>query len=105
MYQTQPPRPTCQHQRPTCPNPPTSRLQELSDTSGKNKRSAGLADVATLGDAWLGPAIARGLVQSIPGAETYRWHRLLPPRLQQLVRRDARGQYDPHGQVYGAPYR
>lgn len=79
--------------------------KELSDTSGKNKRSAGLADVATLGDAWLGPAIARGLVQSIPGAETYRWHRLLPPRLQQLVRRDARGQYDPHGQVYGAPYR
>jgi hypothetical protein len=34
---------------------------------------AGAADVVTLGDAWLGPAIKQGLIQPIPSAETYRW--------------------------------
>lgn len=30
---------------------------------------------------------------------------LLPPRWQQLVRRDANGRLDPEGAVWGAPYR
>ena len=30
---------------------------------------------------------------------------LLPPRWKQLVRRDERGQLDPHGAVWGVPYR
>lgn len=34
---------------------------------------ASLADVASLGDAWLAPAIGRGLIQPIPDAESYRW--------------------------------
>ncbi|GLC41238.1 hypothetical protein PLESTB_001084100 [Pleodorina starrii] len=81
-------------------------FKELSDTSGTNKRSAGVADVVTLGDSWLGAAIGRGLVQPIPGATSSRWYRsLLPPRLRQLVHRNAAGMPDPNGPVYGAPYR
>jgi hypothetical protein len=38
----------------------------------ERKRSAAQADVATLGDAWLGPAIKAGLVQPIESADTYR---------------------------------
>ncbi|GIL81389.1 hypothetical protein Vretimale_1058 [Volvox reticuliferus] len=80
-------------------------FKELSDTSGQNKRSAGVADVVTLGDTWLAAAIQRGLVQPIPGATSSRWYRLLPPRLRQLVHRNAAGVPDAHGPVYGAPYR
>lgn len=79
--------------------------QELSDTSGQNKRSAGLADLVTLGDSWLGPAVQRGLVQPLPSATTSRWYRLLPPQLRRLGHRNTAGQPDPNGPVYGAPYR
>jgi hypothetical protein len=34
---------------------------------------AGIADVVTLGDSWLAPAIWRRLVQPIASAETYHW--------------------------------
>lgn len=52
-----------------------TQLQELYDElkdPGASK-SAGAADVITLGDAWLAPAIHGGLIQPLPGAETYRW--------------------------------
>ncbi|KAG2487410.1 hypothetical protein HYH03_013979 [Edaphochlamys debaryana] len=81
-------------------------FKELSDTTGKNKRSSGIADAVTLGDAWLAPAVARGLVQPLRGAEGYRWWRLLPERMRQLVRRNpVTGLADPNGLVFGAPYR
>jgi hypothetical protein len=41
---------------------------------------AGIADVVTLGDSWLAPAIRRRLVQPITSAETYRWWQRLPRR-------------------------
>lgn len=67
--------------------------------------TAGLADVVTLGDAWLGPAIARGLLAPIPGAEGARWWRRLPRRWQRLARRNAHGFPDERGEIYAAPYR
>ncbi len=45
--------------------------QELSDPSGTKNSAAG-ADVVTLGDAWLGPAVRAGLVQPIPNARNCR---------------------------------
>ncbi|EFJ52374.1 hypothetical protein VOLCADRAFT_103032 [Volvox carteri f. nagariensis] len=75
-------------------------FKELSDTSGENKRSAGLADVITLGDIWMGAAIQRGLLQPIPGATSSRWYRMLPQRLRQLGHRNAAGMPDPTGEVY-----
>ncbi|KAG2428034.1 hypothetical protein HXX76_012019 [Chlamydomonas incerta] len=80
--------------------------KELSDVSGTNKRSAGIADVVTLGDAWLGPAVARRLVQPIAGADSCRWWRMLPPAMRAAARRNpVTGAVDPAGPVYGAPYR
>lgn len=74
--------------------------------SGTNKRSAGVADVVTLGDAWLGPAVARRLVQPIAGADSCRWWRMLPPAMRAAARRNpVTGAVDPAGPVYGAPYR
>ncbi|KAI8466668.1 MAG: hypothetical protein J3K34DRAFT_379213, partial [Monoraphidium minutum] len=83
------------------------QLQEIFDElkDPKAKRSAGAADVVTLGDAWLAPAIREGLLQPIPSAETYRWWRRLPRRWQQLVRRCADGSPDAAGGVWGCPYR
>jgi hypothetical protein len=36
------------------------------------KGSAAVADVVSLGDAWLGPAIKNGLIHPIPSGDTYR---------------------------------
>uniref|UniRef100_A0A7S0RPJ7 Uncharacterized protein n=1 Tax=Chlamydomonas leiostraca TaxID=1034604 RepID=A0A7S0RPJ7_9CHLO len=77
--------------------------KELAKPGDRN--SAGAADVATLGDAWLGPAIKEGLLQPIPKARTQRWWRGMSPRWQALVTRDAQGNPSPDGEVYGAPYR
>jgi hypothetical protein len=51
-----------------------SQLLDIFQDLGEpeRKRSAALADVATLGDAWLGPAIKGGLVQPLESADTYR---------------------------------
>jgi hypothetical protein len=47
--------------------------------------SAGIADVVTLGDGWLAPAIRRCLVQPITSAETYRWWQQAPDSLVYLT--------------------
>jgi len=106
--------------------------KELGDPAGKG--SAGTADAVSLGDEWLGPAIATGRLQPVPDAETARWwvsrrwgrgwrgsrrgrrraptrplfllQRSLSPRWQALLRRDpATGRPTPRGRVYGAPFR
>lgn len=46
------------------------------------KGSAAKADAVTLGDAWLAPAIASGLIRPIPGArDSDWWVRCCPPFL------------------------
>jgi hypothetical protein len=72
----------------------------------KKDNSAASADVVTLGDAWLGAAVKRGLVQPIPGAAGARWWRRLPLRWQRLARRDPQtGAPSASGEVYACPYR
>ena len=39
----------------------------------RRHRSAATADAVCLSDQWLGPAVSRGLLQPIPGAEEQRW--------------------------------
>jgi putative spermidine/putrescine transport system substrate-binding protein len=63
-----------------------------------------VANLISLGDAWLANAIAEGSleplsVQNLPG-----WNQL-PTTWQQLVKRNNKGELDPNGAIWGAPYR
>lgn len=52
----------------------SKRARKKAPTARKGRhRSAATADAVCLSDQWLGPAVARGLVQPIPGAEEQRW--------------------------------
>lgn len=71
---------------------------------GRSKDDAGISDLVTLGDYWLAPAIAQGLIQPLDIEQLQQWQQL-PPRWQTLVQRDRQGNLDPNGQIWGAPYR
>ena len=50
-------------------------------TPEKGAIKAWEADVVSLGDTWMGPAIRQGLIQPLPdGAERTHWWKTLPPR-------------------------
>ena len=70
---------------------------------GRGKQHT-ISDLATLGDYWLAPAIAQKLIQPIDIEKLDQWQQL-PPRWQEVVKRDASGNLDPNGQVWGTPYR
>lgn len=63
-----------------------------------------VADLITLGDYWLEKAIALQLIQPLNVSKLKGWQQL-PPRWQELVQRDEKGQLNQSGQVWGAPYR
>lgn len=63
-----------------------------------------VADLVTLGDYWLSQAIEQKLIQPLDAAQLTLW-KTLPPKWQELVRRNDRGQLDPKGKIWGAPYR
>ncbi len=71
---------------------------------GGRKDDPVISDLVTLGDYWLTPAIAQGLIQPLDIEQLQQWQQL-PPRWQTLVQRDRQGNLDPNGQVWGAPYR
>jgi spermidine/putrescine-binding protein len=80
--------------------PPSKRKKQQKEKGKLN------ADVCTLGDAWLAPAIREGLIMPLPGGrDQAAWWGGLPPRLKQLACRDARGRPDPNGALWGLPYR
>ncbi|MEW5310112.1 MAG: hypothetical protein WDW38_001941 [Sanguina aurantia] len=84
-------------------------FKELSETHkqkpGSGNRSSAVADVVSLGDTWLSPAIRQGLIQPLRNAHTYRWYKQMPKRWRDLCHRDREGRVDPNGEVYAAPYR
>ena len=61
-------------------------------------------NLTTLGDSWLGSAIANNLVRPLTIKEIANWQKL-PNSWQQLVRRNSQGYSDNEGKIYGAPYR
>src|ERR687886_143057 len=63
-----------------------------------------LANLVTLGDYWLEKAIQEKLIQPLDPEDGKGWQQL-PPRWQELVRRNDQGQLAKNGQVWGAPYR
>ena len=73
---------------------------------GGGANSAANADAVTVGDSWLGQAVAGGLIAPIPRAEASRWLARLPPRWAPLLRRRAcDGACCPDAPVWGVPYR
>jgi hypothetical protein len=71
----------------------------------KGKSSGSAFDVCALGDSWLSPAISRGLISPLEAPQDVELLRTLPLQLQQLARRDDKGQLSPNGKVWGMPYR
>lgn len=69
-----------------------------------NAQPMAIADLVTLGDYWLTAAIQQQLIQPLT-LETFAGWQQIPPRWQQLVRRNSQGQLDPAGQLWAAPYR
>lgn len=70
----------------------------------QSQQSAQLPDLVTLGDYWLAAAIEQKLIQPLDPSKLSQWSDL-PPQWQKLVRRNDRGQLDPDGKVWAAPYR
>jgi putative spermidine/putrescine transport system substrate-binding protein len=63
-----------------------------------------VADLVTLGDYWLMPAIQRQLIQPLDVEQLSQWQSL-PRRWRRLVKRNEQGQFDPNGKFWAAPYR
>lgn len=76
----------------------------ISGLFGNSNTKTTVPDLVTLGDYWLAQAIAQQLIQPLNPQELEGWE-TLPARWQTLVRRNAAGQLDREGQVWGAPYR
>ncbi len=74
------------------------------DAAAASNKTARTAQWVTQADPWLTPAIQQGLIQPIPTASLDRWPQL-PEPWTALVRRNAQGQADGSGEVWGIPYR
>lgn len=68
------------------------------------KKTPVVADLVTLGDAWLESAIQQGLIQPLEVQELEGWKNL-PSRWQEIVTRNQQGQLAKESPVWGAPYR
>lgn len=82
---------------------PANTLEQLFDSLKKWQTDAPKADLVTLGDFWLTPAIQNKLVRPISTAELDGWS-ALPERWKTWLTRDAQGKPQPNGQVWGIPY-
>jgi len=67
-------------------------------------KTLAIADLVTLGDYWLAKAIKDQLIQPLDSNKLTEWQNL-PPRWQNLVRRNQEGELDKDGVPWGAPYR
>lgn len=67
-------------------------------------RTPEIPQLVTLGDYWLEAAIEQQLIQPLEIQQLEGWKKL-PPRWQEIVKRDRQGRLNTNGQVWGAPYR
>ncbi|MBD0336010.1 MAG: extracellular solute-binding protein [Cyanobacteria bacterium Co-bin13] len=71
---------------------------------GNRTASTQQAELLSLGDYWLRPAIQEKLIQPLPINALQAWTDLAPA-WQELMRRDRNGFLSPQGEVWGLPYR
>jgi putative spermidine/putrescine transport system substrate-binding protein len=65
-----------------------------------------IANLMTLGDVWLAPAIQQGLIQPLNLEDVAGWEQLANQEIwQTLVQRDRQGQPSETGELWAAPYR
>lgn len=87
---------------------PVAQLQDLFELllqlAQGNSPPDPIPDLVTLGDYWLKSAIDENLIQPLNPEQLHRWQEL-PGMWQVLVKRNDRGEADPEGKVWGAPYR
>ncbi|MGK7880145.1 MAG: extracellular solute-binding protein, partial [Crocosphaera sp.] len=79
-------------------------LADLPQIPVINPPPPSLSDFVTLGDVWLGEAIAKELIDPLDNSEIENWQ-TLPSRWQKLVKRDKQGKLEENGKIWGAPYR
>ncbi|MDJ0796252.1 MAG: extracellular solute-binding protein [Calothrix sp. MO_167.B12] len=70
---------------------------------GQSKPST-VADLVTIGNYWLDVAIQQQLIQPLDVEQIGNWSNL-SPEWQKLVRRNDKGELDPQGKIWAAPYR
>jgi putative spermidine/putrescine transport system substrate-binding protein len=68
------------------------------------KKTSDIGDLVSLGDYWLGEAIEKQLIQPLNLQKSSQWQKI-PSLWQQSVKRNAKGNFDPNGEIWGAPYR
>jgi putative spermidine/putrescine transport system substrate-binding protein len=68
------------------------------------KRQIRTVDLVTIGDYWLQQAIAEKLIQPLNLSQVKTWQNV-PSFWQNVVKRNEKGEIDPQGKIWGAPYR
>ncbi|KAJ3707120.1 hypothetical protein LUZ61_010825 [Rhynchospora tenuis] len=82
-----------------------SELTSASDKGRVQPKSAMAADIVSIGDSWLSNAVAKGLIEPIKNAQEQDWFRNLSQRWKVYLCRNCKGELDPNGEIYAAPYR
>ncbi|KAG6489923.1 hypothetical protein ZIOFF_051204 [Zingiber officinale] len=82
-----------------------SDLAEVSDKGHLQPKSAMAADIIAIGDSWLNFAIAKDLIVPIKHIEEQDWFKTLSDKWKVHLCRNDKGELDPNGCIWGAPYR
>ncbi|KAI3692319.1 hypothetical protein L6452_32133 [Arctium lappa] len=83
-------------------------FSELSTTIGKGKvssKSAGAADIISLGDTWVNFTISKKLIEPIQGVDDQDWFCRLSDKWKVHLRRNDEGKSDSEGNIWAVPYR
>ncbi|KAI3703606.1 hypothetical protein L1987_73796 [Smallanthus sonchifolius] len=83
-------------------------FSELSKTIGEGivtSKSAGAADIVSLGDTWLNFAISKKLIEPVQGVDDHDWFHTLSDKWKVYLRRNSEGNSDAQGKIYAVPYR
>ncbi|KAJ4759006.1 Spermidine/putrescine-binding periplasmic protein [Rhynchospora pubera] len=82
-----------------------SELTSASDKGRVQPKSSMAADIVSIGDSWLSHAVAKGLIEPIKNAQEQDWFRNLSQKWKVYLCRNSKGELDPNGEIYAAPYR
>ncbi|XP_071730489.1 uncharacterized protein [Rutidosis leptorrhynchoides] len=83
-------------------------FSDLSTAIIKGKltsKSAGTADLVSLGDSWIKFAISKKLVEPVQGIDDQDWFHTLSDTWKVYLRRNSEGKPDAQGNIYAVPYR